>query len=181
LIQQDLRRRVGRDDLLRATYEVLEPDILVGGRPDLRLLAKHSLEFATLLAARSWSAGRLRRLIGSAERDRVLQTANGRIRLTENGAEQAWRAVRNHRMWEMFLIQYADIAPSHVDRDADLIEHVLEPELIEELEALMARRYPGTAMPVSPHPIAPVPVDATTENRSDTNPPAAPAVHNQVQ
>ncbi len=31
-------------------------------------------------------------------------------------------------------MRYADIAPSHVDRDADLIEHVLDPGLIEALE-----------------------------------------------
>lgn len=75
------------------------------------------------------------------------------MRLTFDGATRAWQAVRNHRMWEIFLITHADIAPSHVDRDADLIEHVLEPELIAELEALMAKRYPATVMPVSPHPI----------------------------
>ncbi|MCC6359514.1 MAG: iron ABC transporter, partial [Phycisphaerales bacterium] len=55
---------------------------------------------------------------------------------------------RNHRLWELYLITHADIAPSHVDRDADEVEHVLGPEMIRELEALMARETPRL---VSPH------------------------------
>lgn len=161
-IQRDLRRRVGRDDLLRAVYEVLEPEIQVDGKPDLSRLTQHAVEFPLLLAARSWTPSRLQGLIRSATRDDLLWAeAGGRLQLTDQGAEQSWRAVRNHRMWEMFLIQYADIAPSHVDRDADLIEHVLEPELIEELEALMAKRYGTGTMPASPHPISAPAVEET--------------------
>jgi manganese/zinc/iron transport system permease protein len=153
-IQRTLRRRVGRDDLLRALYEVLEPKILVDGRPDLPLLTERTIELPALLATRSWTAGRLQKLLGAATRDGLVRSgAAGRLRLTPAGAEEAARAVRNHRMWEMFLIQYADIAPSHVDRDADLIEHVLEPELVAELELLMERKYAPATMPVSPHPI----------------------------
>ena len=46
------------------------------------------------------------------------------------------RITRNHRLWERYLIKYADIAPSHVDRDADLVEHILGAELVSELETL---------------------------------------------
>ena len=74
-------------------------------------------------------------------------------RLTHSGAREASRAVRNHRMWELYLITQADIAPSHVDRDADFIEHVLEPELIEQLELLLAKRDEQSVIPPSPHPI----------------------------
>jgi Mn-dependent DtxR family transcriptional regulator len=52
----------------------------------------------------------------------------------------------------MYLITWADIAPSHVDRDADYIEHVLESEVIEQLETLVQRD--GTSIiPPSPHPV----------------------------
>ena len=50
---------------------------------------------------------------------------------------------------ELYLITHADIAPSRVDRDADDIEHVLEPEIVEELELLLERQRP--AVPNSPH------------------------------
>ncbi|MEZ6068320.1 MAG: iron dependent repressor, metal binding and dimerization domain protein [Planctomycetaceae bacterium] len=47
---------------------------------------------------------------------------------------------RNHRLWEEYLQQYADAAPGHVHNDADLIEHVLDAELVTELERLVNAR-----------------------------------------
>ena len=70
------------------------------------------------------------------------------IRLTSSGQDAARTIVRNHRLWELFLIRHADIAPTHVDRDADEIEHVLGVELIEELEAVLASEG---EVPSSPH------------------------------
>jgi manganese/zinc/iron transport system permease protein len=77
-------------------------------------------------------------------------------RLTSTGVEQATRAARNHRLWELFLIRYADIAPSHVDRDADQIEHILGPEVTHELEAVLGLQYPHLRVPQSPHKIEPI-------------------------
>ncbi len=57
--------------------------------------------------------------------------------------------VRNHRLWEVYLINYADIAPNHVDRDADMIEHVLGTSMVEKLELLLG----GDGLPASPHPL----------------------------
>jgi manganese/zinc/iron transport system permease protein len=165
IIQRSLNRRVGHDDLLRTLYEVLEPRITNTGHPDLAELTRETIDIQSLVASRSWTAGRLQGLVNWAKREGIVQIEpNGRLRLTADGAAQSWRTVRNHRMWELFLIHYADIAPSHVDRDADLIEHVLEPELIAELEALMAKEYPETAMPVSPHPIEIAPVEKVAGN-----------------
>jgi Mn-dependent DtxR family transcriptional regulator len=76
-------------------------------------------------------------------------------RLTAEGAAQATQATRNHRMWELFLIRYAEIAPSHVDRDADMIEHVLSPDVLEELETALGQQYPHLRVPASPHEIEP--------------------------
>ncbi|MHC5005006.1 MAG: iron dependent repressor, metal binding and dimerization domain protein [Planctomycetota bacterium] len=57
---------------------------------------------------------------------------------------------RNHRLWELYLITHADVAPSHVDRDADQIEHVLDPALVARLEAQLGL---ATHVPPSPHAI----------------------------
>jgi Mn-dependent DtxR family transcriptional regulator len=72
-------------------------------------------------------------------------------RLTDEGATEATRVVRNHRLWEQYLVAHADIAPSHVDRDADLIEHVLEPDVIAEQERLLAQRPDDHDVPPSLH------------------------------
>ena len=57
--------------------------------------------------------------------------------------------MRNHRLWEMYLITHADIAPSHVDRDADQVEHVLGEDLVARLESLLESGA-STTIP-SPH------------------------------
>ena len=62
--------------------------------------------------------------------------------------------VRTHRLWELYLIEYADVASDHVDRDADMVEHVMPPELIRELEEQLERSGrlpPRGELPVSPH------------------------------
>ena len=51
----------------------------------------------------------------------------------------------------MYLIAYADIAPSMVDRDADAIEHVLDPQIIDQLEELLEQEQAGVRVPESPH------------------------------
>jgi Mn-dependent DtxR family transcriptional regulator len=61
--------------------------------------------------------------------------------------------VHDHRLWELYLIQYADVAPSQVDRDADAIEHVLDPDMVAELEALVREQAPAQTVPPSPHPM----------------------------
>ena len=104
------------------------------------------------MAARGWSAGRVDDLLRSAIREGWLRHgSDDHYRFTNSGARLAARAVRNHRLWELYLIHFADIAPSRVDREADLIEHVLEPGLVEQLEKLLKHDRPG-GMPVSPHP-----------------------------
>ena len=136
-----LRRRVARQHLLRAMYEWLdrEPDGIARTVPR-----------AALLRARSWSPRRLGRCLRSARSDGLITATRDGARLTDSGRREAARVARNHRLWEIYLITHADIAPSHVDRDADQIEHVLDPTMIRSLEAKLA----GTEtrdVPASPH------------------------------
>jgi manganese/zinc/iron transport system permease protein len=105
----------------------------------------------TLLGARSWSTRQLRSIHRRAVRSgEVVRVGEDTYRLSEAGQVAAERVLRNHRLWELFLIRHADIAASHVDRDADLVEHVLGHELVAELEQALQR---GEHTPPSPHPI----------------------------
>ena len=134
-----LSRRVHRQHVLRDVHEAMA-----------------SVEFVPLNALKSkrpWSAGRLQRALRQAERrGEVTHDGSGGWALTPLGRRAAEHIVRNHRLWEMFLIHHADIAPSHVDRDADMVEHVLDADLIAELETLLDA--PAT-LPKSPHPLGP--------------------------
>lgn len=143
-----LRQRTRRQHLLRAVYELQESAHTQSSHPAVR--------FDAVLAKRSWNEPALRAILRSAYRDALVTSAKGdTITLTERGLREAARITRNHRLWEMYLILHADIAPAQVDRDADAIEHILNPELIRELEDELAAslRLQAGQMPQSPHPI----------------------------
>ncbi|HRQ71618.1 MAG TPA: iron chelate uptake ABC transporter family permease subunit [Phycisphaerales bacterium] len=83
----------------------------------------------------------------------LARIADDRVELTPRGEERARRVVRAHRLWEQYLIEYADAAPSHVDVSADEVEHALPPALIAELEDALRRRWLRVTKgaPASPH------------------------------
>jgi manganese/zinc/iron transport system permease protein len=146
LRRRRLNRAVDRQHLLRAIYELLE------AARGLRLrqrVESAAIPIDDLLPKRSWPLARLKREIRRAQRAQLVESAGGRVRLTSAGLQEAARLTRQHRLWELYLIRYADIAPSHVDRDADAIEHVLEPEVIAELESLLEGQR--AEVPASPH------------------------------
>jgi manganese/zinc/iron transport system permease protein len=134
-----LQRRIGRQDLMRACFE--EAETRLGQTPDEAQLQTQRFTTAGLLERHRVGEKRLRLLIRSAVREELLAPSeNNAWRLTPAGASAAARTARNHRLWELYLVRYADIAPSHVHHDADMIEHVLDPEIIEELERLVGGR-----------------------------------------
>jgi len=71
---------------------------------------------------------------------RVVTGHGATLAPTPEGLERGRRVARNHRLWERYLILYADIAPSHVDWSVDQVEHILSPEIMAELEHSLAGR-----------------------------------------
>jgi manganese/zinc/iron transport system permease protein len=140
LRQIGLRRGTARQNLLRAFAELEE-----------RLGEGTQITCDQLRAQRGWSRHALHRALRQAGRS-LLVTGDAHVgyRLSTPGRVAAKRVLRNHRLWELFLIRYADIAPSHVDRDADEIEHVLGEDVVAELERALAERK---RIPASPHPM----------------------------
>ncbi len=135
-----LKHRTEQHHLLRSFFEAQEST----GRAELSI--------GDLVAIRHWGAAVVRRLLRSGVRSgHVAESVNGSWRLTAVGQLEADRVVRNHRLWEIYLIEHADIAASHVYRDADLVEHVLGDALVAELEKALHKR--GRMVP-SPHVIA---------------------------
>ncbi len=62
------------------------------------------------------------------------------ISLTAKGKSEAKRIVRLHRLWELYLNEYMNIAPDHVHDSAEKLEHLLTPELEQLLESRL--NYP---------------------------------------
>jgi manganese/zinc/iron transport system permease protein len=144
-----LTRKIQRQHLLRTLYELGESR--QSGPAGAGATAPILL--SQIAAARTWSRPELNRITRRAARTGLLEVAGGgqAVALTPAGEREAWRTARNHRLWELYLITHADIAPSHVDRDADEVEHVLDPPLIAALERQLAVENPDLLMPASPH------------------------------
>jgi manganese/zinc/iron transport system permease protein len=84
--------------------------------------------------------GSLERGIRRLAAHRYIEPAGeGLWRLTAEGRARGARITRLHRLWEVYLTEYVSIAPDHVHDDAETIEHVLTPELEEELERILER------------------------------------------
>jgi manganese/zinc/iron transport system permease protein len=69
-----------------------------------------------------------------------LISGNGKFALTEEGRIKGQRVTKLHRLWEMYLTEYVNLAPDHVHDDAENIEHIITPELEKKLEEQL--RYP---------------------------------------
>ena len=132
-----LNRKVGLQHLLRALYEWNESYLPGNGENNKQSSSIREISWEELSPMRSWSAHRLRKLLRRTIRyNLVSKTPSNSFRLTETGLIDARRIVRNHRLWEIYLITHADIAPSKVDRDADQIEHVLGKVMVDKLEKI---------------------------------------------
>jgi manganese/zinc/iron transport system permease protein len=145
-----LRLRMQWDHLLRSLYELSEPHL-----PRIEPISIQQLH-----EDRHWPAWMLRAVLRLADRRGYVQFANNQVELTPRGLAAAAEVVRVHRLWELYLVEYAAIASDHVDRDADDVEHLLPPALVDRLEAKLAsqHRLPNLGeahVPASPHTVGP--------------------------
>ena len=122
-----LRRRVGRENVLRSMYEIVEE----GGRLDRPC-------DAAAIAARRGQPGRVSAAhLARLQREGLVVRTGTDWTFTPAGLEAAHGVVRNHRLWEMFLMYEGQLGVDHIDRDADTIEHWLAPEVVNELERFL--------------------------------------------
>jgi len=146
-----LRRRISREHLLRSLYEL--------GEPRLPLVAELRVE--QLRTYRYWKPKLLERLLQWAVAGELVKVAENQVQLTPLGLRRAAELTRTHRLWETYLMQQANIAADHVDRDADETEHLLPAAVLLELEQQLeeAGRLPRAIadVPQSPHELEPPP------------------------
>lgn len=144
LLMRSIRTRraektLRREHLLRAVFECSEA-------------TEGPVPFPDLLAKRPWTRQQMLAEIARLA-DRGLLTCppgNDSVQFTATGLSEARRLVRNHRLWELYLIRHADVAPAHVDREADRIEHVLDRRIVEELEDILDQRSHERIVPSDP-------------------------------
>ena len=154
LAHRDVGRRVRRQHLLRAAYEWCESQAPAG--QSAHALLDRPLSLAGLQSDNHWSAKYLNTLVhlGRAEGFLLRGGQPEEILLSPLGKIETRKVTRNHRLWETYLLQYADVAPQHIHHNADEIEHVVDPAIVNELEELLAERYGGMAVPANLEPRA---------------------------
>ncbi|HAR66872.1 MAG TPA: iron ABC transporter [Lentisphaeria bacterium] len=118
---------------------------------ELREHGDEAVPLESLVQKRSWTPRAVRHALARAVRAGYVRQAGDLWCLTEAGGVQAHRVVRNHRLWEIYLVSHADVATSRVDREADRIEHVLGEVMVARLEKKLGNELDGQRMPPSPH------------------------------
>ena len=122
LVEYRLRKRIAREHLLRSMYELSEARL-----PEIPFV-----QFKTLNSYRYWRS--LTGLVEQAAEAGEVKRLGETVQLTALGLRRAAKLTKAHRLWEMYMMQHAGIAPDHVDRDADDVEHLLPEGLLIELE-----------------------------------------------
>lgn len=119
-----LQRRIERQQLLRTIVEVEE-------------MSLHPPSLEELGRQRGWSDRQARVVAGRAARAGLVERGHGPVQLTRAGRKEAVRAERNHRLWELYLLHHADVAPAHLSRSAESLEDVVDAATFCGLEALL--------------------------------------------
>jgi manganese/zinc/iron transport system permease protein len=83
----------------------------------------------------------------------LAMTLDNSAALTASGIQQAHRAIRRHRLLELYFARWADLSPDAIDRGADYTEHALDDELLAMLEKDALATGVAVELPGSIHPI----------------------------
>jgi manganese/zinc/iron transport system permease protein len=134
LKNQRFRLKVQKENILKGIYKQEERNGFDGF---------HSLEEVQRHVPMAPAA--LRKTLNGLVNDKYLTRASEQWKFTKEGKARGQRLVKLHRLWELYLTEHVNIKDDHVHEDADLIEHIITPQLEAELEKKLG--YPK----VDPH------------------------------
>ncbi len=119
-------RQIRRENTLQSLYRIKEQ------RSD----GKRAVTLSELAQYRRRSPSHVLPELFSLKKVGLIESLSGRDvwQLTMNGEQRAAELIRNHRLWELYLINEADYQTDHVHDDAEKMEHVLKGDLLEALE-----------------------------------------------
>ena len=146
------RRRVRRENTLKAIYQILESEGF----------AHEDVSVMTLARKRRQTEEAVRSQCAALRRHGFMEYSDDgdSLRLTDAGWKRAMEIVRNHRLWELYLTNEADYAEDHVHEDAEKIEHILGSNIVRQLERDLD--FPeldphGKPIPQPTHLVSPMP------------------------
>jgi manganese/zinc/iron transport system permease protein len=121
------RRKIIRENILKALFK---PGF--ENRDWSRYCSVSNLEDVWSFTRSELTSG-----LSTLKRRGLIEEHNEVYRLTSGGVAEGARVTRLHRLWELYLTQYLDLAGDHVHRDAEDIEHIITPEMEKQLEAAL--------------------------------------------
>ncbi|OJW72085.1 MAG: zinc ABC transporter permease [Candidatus Amoebophilus sp. 36-38] len=127
LRQQRHQQKILQENILKLFYELGEKNDDSFGFRSIQDLIYH----------RPISIDKLIKGIKFLENGGFLYHKGDKWRLTGAGKNEGQRITQQHRLWELYLSKYLQIEPIYTHENAELIEHVLTPELVKELSKLL--------------------------------------------
>jgi len=115
-------KKTHRDHLLKLLYKGIEAD-------------KSGLPIEEIYEAFPFQKKQSKQSIRNLAKYNFITQNQSFIELSISGKSEAKRIVRLHRLWELYLNEYMNIAPDHVHDTAEKLEHILTPEMEELLES----------------------------------------------
>ena len=124
LRQRKIRFIINEENVLKVFYQLGEP------------VSSFEKYWSTdnILQKRKMDEKMLLRILHRLTNQGFLDQQNTSWKLTPEGLKKSQRTVRIHRLWELYLTTKMNIAPDHVHDDAETMEHLITPELEQELE-----------------------------------------------
>jgi manganese/zinc/iron transport system permease protein len=146
------QRKADQEHVLRALFELLE---VQGKTPQVHGQTRsESFQLSELERMRLWTTSRLHRTTRRIQSQGWLAIhSDGSASLTASGIQHSIRAVRRHRLLELYFARWADLSPDAIDRGADYTEHALNDELLAKLEKDAIVMGDAIELPISVHPI----------------------------
>ncbi|AWW28700.1 zinc ABC transporter permease [Echinicola strongylocentroti] len=121
IAKRNYQRKIHRDHILKALFAANEK-------------GKEGLATPDVHANFPGKSFRTQSAINKLEKNNYITESQSVISLTQQGLKEAGRIVRLHRLWELYMTEYMNIAPDHVHDSAEKLEHIITPELEKQLD-----------------------------------------------
>jgi len=150
--QWRMQRQIQEEHVLRGMFEWLETE---QAAPALHgLVRSEPVAKARIASTLGWDQRRLNQVLRRLIRlGWVHDRGDESVTLTVAGIQQSHRAVRRHRLLELYFSHWADLSSDAIDRCADYTEHALDDELLARLERDAMEFGKPVDLPPSIHPV----------------------------
>lgn len=121
------KAKILQENILKAIYQYHE-------KKGLQKELNEALRSPEILKVRLFDTNELQKGLMKLGQKGYIKEKDGKYSLSEEGRVESKRIVRLHRLWEQYLLKRTSIDTEHVHSGAEVIEHILSPEIEEELE-----------------------------------------------